>query len=134
MPDRVRGGLGAAALSPSCIFAIEHDLRVDGVELEERHQESLELGGWDGRGLVIDSPYDDVTIEATSGPSRVVGFVLEERLGDARMVYEDGALRARSDSGSSAALGELHIYIHGPLPSRTYPSCWSRSSSSSQQP
>ncbi|MEM7309820.1 MAG: DUF4097 family beta strand repeat-containing protein [Planctomycetota bacterium] len=109
--------LSLCALTPACVISVGSDVRVDGVDLEEKHSESLSLAGLEAQGLVVDASFGDVTIEPTSGPSHAVGVVYEVEPGDAYLAYVDGRVESRSHSGEPTALGHLHIFVHGPLPS-----------------
>lgn len=113
----------ALALSaPACVFHIpcgECGIVVDGVLLEEQHEETLELASWHPSGLTVETSLGDLCFEPTDGPSHVVATVHEVRLGDAYVVYEEGRLEARSFSGEPAALGDLRVYVHGDLPALT---------------
>jgi len=112
--------LAAVVLAPSCVFRISgHDscIRVDGVTLEEQHQESLDVDAWGPNGLRVDAAMGDLSFEPTDGPSRVVATLHERELGDASLAYRDGALLAETTSGDPAALGQVTVFVNGELPS-----------------
>jgi DUF4097 and DUF4098 domain-containing protein YvlB len=94
----------------------DHEIRVDGVTLREKHQETLEIGAWDETGLTLKAALGDLVFQPTDGPSRVVATVHEIRTGDARLVYANGVLSTQSTSGEPSALGDATVYVRGELP------------------
>ena len=115
-------GLASVLLAPACVIHVpccDSGLVVDGVTLDEKHEENLELGPWHPSGLTIESSLGDLAFEPTDGPSRVIATLHEAELGDAYLVHEEGKLGVRSFSGEPVALGDAHVYVNGELPALT---------------
>ncbi len=110
--------LAAALLVSSCVISIPtSELQFDGVDLEEHHEEELQIQSWHPDGLIVDANIGDVRIEPTSGPTTIIATLHETELGDARLVYEDGELKTETQSGEPSAIGDLLILANGPIPS-----------------
>ena len=102
----------------SCSMTLGEDgFYVNGFSLEEKHEETLDVQGWDAAGLAIEASCGDVTVRGTDGPSRIVAMVHEVEPGDGRLVYEGGRLIAVTASGDPAAIGDVDVYLGGPIPS-----------------
>lgn len=93
------------------------NLVVDGVELEERHDEVLEVPSWGPEGLTVESAMGDVRVEAARAdePTSIRVVVHEKVPGDARAVLEGGRLFTRSASGDPSAVGDVVVRT-GDLP------------------
>lgn len=105
------------AVATGCIIPLHlNNVVVDGVELEEKHTETIEIPAWHESGLKIRSWGGEVHVEATSGPSRIVVTVHELTPGDARAAYEGGELIARTKSGEPYAIGDVQVFTGGSLP------------------
>lgn len=107
-----------AAFTTGCIVPLHrNNIVVDGVELEEKHTETIEVPAWDAAGLTIRSWGGELHIEATTGPNRITVTLHELTFGDASAVYEGGELSARTVSGEPYAIGDVTVHANGPLPS-----------------
>lgn len=109
----------ALALCTSCYASIHGsaDLIVDGVRLEERHQESLRVDAWTDAGLRIESVIGNVRVEpqaVTSDPITIRATVHETVPGDGYVLLENERLVARSRSGQPVAVGEVSVWT-GPI-------------------
>ena len=107
--------LAVAFLASSCVIRLD-GLSFDDDDFDAKHEETLELSAWHARGLRIDTSFGDVTLEPTTGPSRVVAMVHEEELGDGRLVYRDGVLTTVSETGRDSTLGDVTVFVNGSLP------------------
>jgi len=106
-----------AALTTACIIPLgSSDIVVDGVKLEEKHTETIEIDAWDASGLTIRSWGGDIHIQSTSGPNRITVTLHELTLDDAAASHEDGRLVAHTTSGEPLAIGDVTVFSNGPLP------------------
>lgn len=104
-------------LSSACVLSLNsNEIVVDGVELREKHAETIEIPAWDASGLTLRSWGGDIHIESTSGPNQITATVHEETPGDASIVYEGGQLLAFTKSGAPYAIGDVQIFSNGALP------------------
>ena len=99
-----------------CHIGFDRGIVVDGVRLEEKHQEVLDIGEWSSAGLSIESHQGDIRIEPTSSATSITLEVYEESLGDAQAAYENGVLIARTRSGKPCAIGDVVVRSAGPIP------------------
>ena len=99
-----------------CHIGFDRGIVVDGVRLEEKHQEVLDIGEWSSAGLSIESHQGDIRIEPTTGSTSISLEVYEQSLGDAQAAYEDGVLVARTKSGKPCAIGDVTVRTSGPIP------------------
>ncbi len=111
-----RALLLAIVLAPGCHIDLDSGFTVNGVRLQEEHEENLEIVAWDSRGLIMELALGDARVESTSGPTRIVATVHERYHGDARLEYKDGELVVETNSGEPGALGDVSIYTSGPIP------------------
>lgn len=110
----------ALALAAACHVSLSHNSRlvVDGVELEERHDELIEVQAWTDAGLHVESAVGDVRVEPLGQPGDAItirAVVHEHTPGDGYVVLEDARLIARSRSGQPVAVGDVLVRT-GPLP------------------
>lgn len=84
---------------------------VDGVELEEKHVETLEIEAWDPRGLAIAACTGHMSVVHTDGPNEVVVTLHEATAGDAALRYEDGEIIAWTRSGEPHAIGDVLVRL-----------------------
>lgn len=99
-----------------CHIGFDRGIVVDGVRLEQKHEEVLDLTEWSSTGLEIESHQGDIRIEPTAGATSITLEVYEENLGDARAAYENGVLVARTKSGRPCAIGDVLVRTAGPIP------------------
>lgn len=115
--------LRTSALALACLAAGCHlhvrgsNLVVDGVRLEEKHVETIEVDGWDPQGVRVEASMGDVTIRRDDGGNRITVTLHEKTFGDARAAYEGGRLVSRTASGEPSAIGDVTIYSAASLPS-----------------
>ena len=101
----------------SCIGSFSSGVRVDGVRLEEKHVETLEIGEWAANGLTLSASIGDVNVVRAAGPNnRVLVTVFEKYAGDAWAAYEDGQIVTRTSSGEPSAIADATIHVATPLP------------------
>ena len=94
-------------------FGFDHP-RVDGVELEESHVETLEASTLPA-GFRVDAALGDIRVEAAEGAPTLVVQVFEKTPGDAQAVFVEGKLVSRSQSGEPSAIGDVTLRIDRPL-------------------
>lgn len=99
-----------------CHLGFDRGIVVDGVRLEEKHQEVLDVGEWSSAGLKIESHQGDIRIESTTSSTSITLELYEENIGDAQAAYEDGVLVARTKSGRPCAIGDVVVRSAGPIP------------------
>lgn len=106
-----------AGTAAGCHVSLGSSLVVDGVRLEERHDEVLEVPRWGPEGLTVESAMGDVRVEAArpDEPTSIRVVVHERVPGDARAVLEGGRLFTRSISGDPSAVGDVVVRT-GALP------------------
>ena len=117
MLQRLATLVPAALLASACQMHFDRTaFVVDGVELEEHHEETLAVGAWSAEGLRVESHRGDVRVERTDGPNALLVTVHERTLGDAQASYsDDGVLRVASASGDPAAIGDVVVRCSTPL-------------------
>ena len=99
-----------ASLSSGCYLST-NSIVVDGVKLEEKHEEVLEVEQWSSLGLTVGSAQGDIRIEpAGSDGANVIEVVIHERvLGDGYAVLEGEKLVSKSKSGDPTAIGKVIV-------------------------
>ena len=108
--------LPALCLSLSaCHIGLNDDIRVDGVRLPAKHEETLTLASWPAGGLVIEAHMGDLRVEPGTGPATLTVLVHERTLGEAHAHIEDGRLVARTSDGATCAIGRVVLRAEGPL-------------------
>lgn len=110
----------AALLASGCVVNLgshrgDDSLKINGVRLDEKHQETLLPGPWDENGLVIESHQGDIRVEATEGPNRIEVILFEIEPGDAYAVFEAGRLVAHSTTGRQTGIGDVNVFTNGAL-------------------
>jgi len=105
-------------LSAGCHFSLASSSHptVDGIELEESHEETLEPTTLATLGLRVNANMGNVRIERSDGPDSISVELFERTPGDAYAVFENGELKAESHSGDPAALGDVTVRTSGTLP------------------
>ncbi len=105
----------------SCVISLgnggDGTLRVNGVRLNEKHQETILVGHWSAEGLRVESHCGDIRLEPTDGENRIIVTLHERTPGDAYARFEDGVLRSESRNDLQTAIGDVTVYTNCPLPS-----------------
>ena len=92
---------------------------VDGVHLDEKHVDTIQILEWDPEGLDIDVAVGDVSVVSTDGPTEIVATLHEVEQGDAQLEYRDGKLTWESKTKDTAAISDVTVRVNGMLPALT---------------
>jgi hypothetical protein len=107
--------IGALALTGCRIHTHGSAYIVDGVRLDEKHQETLAIGEWDPAGLELMVSSGDVRFE--TGSNTTITLDLHEVTeGDATASYEGGRIVLETRSGEPAAIGDVVIRTATAIP------------------
>ena len=108
-----------SVLLTGCVISLgdgDGVFRVNGVRLDQKHQETVLVGHWSEAGLRVESHCGDVRLEPTDGENRIVVTLHEKTPGDAYARFEDGVLVAGSRGDQQTAIGDVTVYTNGPIP------------------